>query len=87
MDYAYRHPVTDFLSSVIRWIVVLALVFGLAYYVATTIRTPPLMTLSANLPAPSPVGIGPFLRDPSLIAANINNWWASHVTAYLPMHS
>lgn len=87
MDYAYHHSAADFLWRVIRWIIGLALAFGVAYYVATTIRTPTLMTLSVNLPAPSMSGLGPVLRDPGLIAANINNWWASHITAYLPSHS
>lgn len=45
------------------------------------------MTLSVNLPAPSMAGLGPILHDPGLIAANINNWWASHITVYLPMQS
>lgn len=40
MDYVYRDPVTDFLWGVIRWIIGLALAFDVAYYVATTIRTP-----------------------------------------------
>jgi hypothetical protein len=87
VDYAYRHAATDFLWSVVRWIIGLALVFDLTYYLATTIVSPATVTLSVNLPMPSPEGIGSVLHGPGLIAANINNWWASHITAYLPMHS